>query len=374
MGDPTKPLPDHLARLFEAGLRRRRQGPCGRYAPSPTGPLHRGNLATALLSWLVTRLQGGEWLLRIDDLDRPRNRPGAIGAIQADLTWLGLAWDGPPLLQSQRRGLYASTLSWLRRSGALYPCRCSRRLLADISAPHGAFAVYPGTCAGLDPAWGALGGRLPSWRLRLPSGRLHWQDRLAPAGDLDGPSQVGDVVLRRADGLVAYHLATAVDELSLGISDVVRGHDLWPATAAQVAVMAALGGAAPTYWHGPLLLDGSGQRLAKRSGGEGLAALRDRGLDGPAVVGLLAAELELVKPGSRLSAADLWAELRIRQANRQDLKLQQINAGRSPLGWANRQPLGMEQPVGQEQPLGLEQPLKRLVATQMATALNQHQI
>jgi len=241
LSNPTRPLPDHLLRLFEAGLRRRRQGPVGRYAPSPTGPLHRGNLSTALLSWLVTRLQGGEWLLRIDDLDRPRNRPGVAEAILADLDWLGLGWDRAPLLQSQRRGLYASTLSWLRRSGALYPCRCSRRLLADISAPHGAFAVYPGTCTGLDAAWGPIGGRLPSWRLRLPSGRLRWQDRLAPAGDLDGPSQVGDVVLRRADGLVAYHLATAVDELSLGISDVVRGHDLWPATAAQVAVMAVLG-------------------------------------------------------------------------------------------------------------------------------------
>ena len=294
----------------------------GRYAPSPTGPLHRGNLSTALLSWLVTRLQGGEWLLRIDDLDRPRNRPGALGAIVADLGWLGLSWDGPLVLQSERRGLYASTLSWLRRSGALYPCRCSRRLLADISAPHGAFAVYPGTCAGLDPTWGPIGGRLPSWRLRLPPGRLGWQEQLAAAGDLDGPNRVGDVVLRRADGLVAYHLATAVDELSLGISDVVRGHDLWPATAAQVAVMAVLGAPAPTYWHGPLVLDGSGQRLAKRNGAAGVSALRDRGLDGPGVVGLLAADLDLVERGSRLSAAELLAELKIRPMGHQALTIQ----------------------------------------------------
>ena len=337
MNNPTRPLPDHLVRVFEAGLRRRDQGPVGRYAPSPTGPLHRGNLSTALLSWLVTRLQGGEWLLRIDDLDRPRNRPGAAEAILTDLDWLGLRWDGAPLLQSQRRGLYASTLSWLRRSGALYPCRCSRRLLADISAPHGAFAVYPGTCIGLDAAWGPIGGRLPSWRLRLPPGHLRWQDQLAAAGDLDGPSQVGDVVVRRADGLVAYHLATAVDELSLGISDVVRGHDLWPATAAQVAVMAVLGAAPPAYWQGPLLLDGSGQRLAKRSSAEGLLALRAQGLDGPAVVGLLAAELDLVPRGSRISAAELLAELQ------------------SP-------PLGNKS-------LTIQAPLQRLVAAQLAAPL-----
>ncbi len=338
MSDPTGPLPDQLVRTFEAGLRRRRQGPVGRYAPSPTGPLHRGNLSTALLSWLVTRLQGGEWLLRIDDLDRPRNRPGAAEAILADLDWLGLGWDGAPLLQSQHRGLYASTLSWLRRSGALYPCRCSRRLLADISAPHGAFAVYPGTCRGLDPAWGPIGGRLPSWRLRLGAGRLAWQEQLAATGDLDGPSQVGDVVLRRADGLVAYHLATAVDELSLGISDVVRGHDLWPATAAQVAVMAALGAAPPTYWHGPLRLDGRGQRLAKRSGAEGLPALREQGLDGPAVLGLLAADLELLPRGSRISAAELLAELQSQPLSPKSLTirapLQQLVAAQlaAPLG------------------------------------------
>jgi len=336
----TTALPDHLARLIEEGLQRRRQGPRGRYAPSPTGPLHRGNLSTALLSWLVSRRQGGEWLLRIDDLDTPRNRPGAIEAIQADLLWLGLDWDGPPLLQSQRRGLYASTLSWLRRTGALYPCRCSRRLLADISAPHGAFAVYPGTCAALEPAWGPQGGRLPSWRLRMPPGRLRWQDQLAPAGDLDGPSQVGDVVLRRADGLVAYHLATAVDELSLGICTVVRGHDLWPATAAQVAVLAALGATPPTYWHGPLLMDGNGQRLAKRQGAGGLADLRQQGLDAAAVVGLLAADLELVERGSRLSAAELLQELKM-----QDLILKQSSCFQD-----SSTPLSTSPPFSRPQP------------------------
>jgi glutamyl-tRNA synthetase len=146
------PLPEALQRLLAEGERLRQQQRRGRYAPSPTGPLHLGNLRTALLSWLISRLQGGEWLLRIDDLDTPRNRAGAEASILADLEWLGLHWDGPLIRQSERRGLYATVLSSLRLAGLLYPCRCSRRLLADISAPHGRSPVYPGFCRGACPA------------------------------------------------------------------------------------------------------------------------------------------------------------------------------------------------------------------------------
>jgi len=296
-------LPDHLQQRLAAV--QRPLAPRGRYAPSPTGPQHLGNLRTALLSWLITRLQGGEWLLRIDDLDTPRNRPGAEAAILADLTWLGLSWDGPPLRQSERRGLYATVLSSLRRTGCLYPCRCSRRMLADISAPHGAAAVYPGLCRDKPPAWGPQQGRLPSWRLALQPGGLTWEERLGPPGRLDACQHVGDVVLRRADGFLAYHLATAVDELLLGITDVVRGADLWAATAPQVAVIDRLGGTPPRYWHLPLWCDATGQRLSKREQATGLEPLRQQGLDGPAVVGLLAASLDLVPPGSRLSPQEL---------------------------------------------------------------------
>ncbi len=261
-----------------------------------------------MLAWLQARLRGAPFLLRIDDLDRPRNRAGAAAAIEADLRWLGLHWDGAPILQSGRTGLYATVLSALRRSGALYPCRCSRRLLADLSAPHGGWSVYPGTCRERAGGWGPIDGRLPSWRLRLWPGPLGWPEAVAAPGRLDGPSQVGDVVLRRADGFLAYHLATAVDELVLGIDTVVRGADLWQATAPQVAVMAALGGPPPHYWHVPLWREPSGQRIAKREGGAGLAAWRQQGLDGPAVIGELAASLGLVPPGSRLSAAELLQE------------------------------------------------------------------
>jgi glutamyl-tRNA synthetase len=303
------PLTDALRVAIEAGLAQRGSGRRGRFAPSPTGCLHRGNLRTALFTWLDARLAGGEILLRFDDLDTPRNRAGAVEGILADLRWLGLDWDGEPIFQSGRRGLYASVLSALRRGGALYPCRCSRRLLADISAPHGALSVYPGHCRGRSPRWGAEHGRLPSWRLRLPPGSLVWEERFAAPGRLDAATDVGDVVLRRADGVIAYHLATAVDELTLGISDVVRGEDLWSSTGAQVAVMAAVGVPPPRYGHVPLWRDAAGRRLSKREAAEGLAGCRDRGLDAAGVIGEMAASLGLVPAGARLSAQELLGHL-----------------------------------------------------------------
>jgi len=271
--------------------------------------LHLGNLRTALVSWLDARSHGGQWLLRLDDLDTPRNRAGATASILDDLQWLGLTWDGPPVFQSQRRGLYASVLSALRRDGFLYPCRCSRRLLADISAPHGSLSVYPGFCRGLTPLWEPQNQRLPSWRLRLPPTPLVWQERLAAEGTMEGSRQVGDLVLRRADGLIAYHLATAVDELALGISDVLRGADLWSSTGAQVAVMGVLGHSPPRYGHVPLWHDLQGHRLSKREGSAGLAGLRAQGMDAPGVIGLLAASAGLVPEGSRLSSDELLQEV-----------------------------------------------------------------
>jgi glutamyl-tRNA synthetase len=305
-------LPRHLRVRLARGLALRGGGYRGRYAPSPSGALHRGNLRTALLSWLEARLAGGAWLLRIDDLDTPRLVAGAELQILEDLRWLGLDWDGPLVRQSERRGLYNSVLTAWRRAGLLYPCRCSRRMLADVSAPHGALSVYPGFCRDRQHRWGPEQGRLPSWRLRLGDGALQWSERLAAAGDLEGPAAVGDVVLRRADGFIAYHLATAFDELELGITEVVRGEDLWGSTAAQVAVMQQLGASPPRYAHVPLWRDAAGQRLSKREGSEGLAGYRHRGWDGAAVIGELASSLGLVPEAARLSAEELLQELRPR--------------------------------------------------------------
>jgi glutamyl-tRNA synthetase len=317
-----------LEERLEKGRHLRKQGMAGRFAPSPSGALHLGNLRTALLSWLDARRFNGRWLLRLDDLDRPRVKPGAEASILQDLRWLGLHWDGSVIRQSERRGLYSTVLSSLRRSGLLYPCHCSRRLLADISAPHSGFAPYPGTCRPLEPFWGERQGRWPSWRLRLSEGSLAWEERWGEPGTLNGPRDIGDVVLRRADGVVAYHLATAVDELTLGISDVIRGADLWASTGAQVAICQALGVSPPRYGHVPVMSDGNGQRLSKRVASEGLGALRERGLDGPGVIGLLAASVALVPAGSRLSAWELLSEVRRRPDAMETALARESNAPR----------------------------------------------
>jgi glutamyl-tRNA synthetase len=287
-------VPEHLQQNLVAGRALAAAGDYrGRFAPSPTGVLHLGNLQTALLSWLAARQAGGAWLLRIDDLDTPRNRPGAIEAIQSDLLWLGLEWDGPVVLQSERRGTYHSWLSWLRRSGKLFACRCSRRELADQP-------IYPGFCRTAGHSWGWQQQRLPSWRLRV--------------ADHD-PHGSGDVVLRRADGFIAYQLATVIDELSFGITDVVRGGDLREALPAQRSLFAALGESPPQFRHGPLLRDAKGQKLSKREASSGLEPLRTDGLDAAAVIGRLASGLQLLEPGARLSATELLDQLTQQKIN-----------------------------------------------------------
>ena len=277
-------IPDHLQRQLDQGLLLRSSGGYrGRYAPSPTGVLHQGNLQTALLSWLQARQRCGTWLLRIDDLDTPRNRPGAVEAIEADLRWLGLDWDGPTILQSRRKGVYDSWLSWFRRSGQVFPCRCSRRELAGL-------ALYPGTCRTAGHPWGWQNQRLPSWRLQVPN---------------SDPEGSGDVVLRRSDGFIAYQLATVLDELAFGITDVVRGEDLHQALPAQRSIYRALDQTPPRFHHGPLVCDRSGNKLSKREASAGLDALREQGMDAADVVGLLASGLDLVDEGSRLTALEL---------------------------------------------------------------------
>jgi glutamyl/glutaminyl-tRNA synthetase len=282
--------PDHLEALLSQGQRLRRERVCGRFAPTPSGPLHLGNLRTALLSWLQVRLQRGQWFLRIDDLDPPRVRPGATDSALDDLRWLGLHWDGDVIFQSQRLGIYNTFLSAMRREGLLYACRCTRQQLAGIYP-------YPGTCRQRALDWGIEGGRLPSWRLMVP-------DSFA--------SSCGDPVVRRADGFVAYHLATVVDELTLGITDVVRGDDLVSACSAHQAVAAVLGQPSPVYHHVPLLLTDGGVKLSKRDKASGIAPLRALGWEPEQMVGHLAASLNLVPSGTCVSAADLLESLRMR--------------------------------------------------------------
>jgi glutamyl-tRNA synthetase len=285
----------------------------GRFAPSPTGPLHLGNARTALLSWLAARAAGGAYALRVEDLDGPRVRPGLEARILSELRWLGLDWDegpdvgGPaaPYRQSERLPRYAEALDRLRAEGRVYPCFCSRaEIAAAAQAPHGEGddgPRYPGTCAGLGAAEIARRAavRLPAWRFRVAPGAVAFEDGVHGRQAVDVAAATGDFVVARADGIPAYQLAVVVDDAAMGITDVVRGDDLLPSTGRQLLLYAALGVAPPRFAHVPLVLDEDGARLAKRHGALSVGELRERGADPREVVALLA-ELSGLGAGGRV--------------------------------------------------------------------------
>jgi len=291
----------------------------GRFAPSPTGPLHLGNARTALVSWLAARAAGGAYLLRVEDLDGPRVRPGLEAAILDELRWLGLDWDegpdvgGPrgPYRQSERLAAYARALEQLRERGAVYPCFCSRaEIAASSQAPHGPSDEgprYPGTCRALDAAEIARrsAARRPAWRFRVAPGAVAFDDAVHGPQALDVDAAVGDFVVARADGVPAYQLAVVVDDAAMEVSDVVRGDDLLASTARQLLLYRALGLAPPRFAHVPLVVGEDGTRLAKRHGARSLGELRAAGARPEAVVGLLAALSGLAPAGASRRPADL---------------------------------------------------------------------
>jgi len=234
----------------------------GRFAPSPTGPLHYGSLVAALGSWLFARSSGGKWLLRIDDLDQQRVVPGMADDIMATLELLGFEWDDAPLWQSQRTAAYADALQSLMGKGAVYPCSCSRAEIATVAtAPHGADElVYPGTCRA-----GIHAGREPrSLRVKVAATALSFDDGIMGKVSQQLTEACGDFVIRRADGLFAYHLATVVDDAATGVNQVVRGSDLISSTPRQMYLQQLLGISVPAYFHLPLVTGPSGAKLSKR--------------------------------------------------------------------------------------------------------------
>lgn len=235
----------------------------GRFAPSPTGPLHAGSVVAALGSWLDAKAHGGDWLVRIEDVDRPRCPAGTDRLILQQLERLGLRSDEPPVWQSRRDGLYAAALQRLVDAGLAFGCACTRKelaLLLGARERHGEL-VYPGTCRG-----GLQGRPARAWRFRVQPGLLMWSDRRLGAQQQDVGLEVGDFVLRRADGLYAYQLAVVVDDAEQGISDVVRGEDLADNTPRQMLLQQALGLPTPRYLHLPLVLAADGQKLSKQNG------------------------------------------------------------------------------------------------------------
>jgi len=251
-----------------------------RFAPSPTGDLHLGGAWTALASWVVARREpGGAVVLRVEDIDPPRVVAGAEARIEQDLRWLGLDWDEGPARQSERTGLYLQAIEKLSALGLVYPCDCSRAELArSASAPHpGEELVYPGTCRALDPQRPMK--RAPALRVRVPDEAVAYEDAVVGRVTQQLAREVGDFVLRRGDGVLAYQLAVVVDDAAMGITEVVRGGDLLQSTFRQLLVYRALGVEPPAWFHCPLVRDAEGRRLAKRHKALGLNELRNAGAD-----------------------------------------------------------------------------------------------
>jgi len=282
----------------------------GRYAPSPTGELHLGNLRTALLAWLAARSRGASFLLRIEDLDRGRSREHFVATQIAELETIGIEWDAEPVRQSERHGLYAAALERLREDGLVYECFCTRAEIREASsAPHGDLpeGAYPGTCAELSLAELAArraSGRPPALRVRAGAAELTFDDLLH--GRVSGV--VDDFVVRRNDGDHAYNLAVTVDDADQGIGEVVRGDDLLDSTVRQLWLYERLGLEAPDrFAHVPLMLGEDGSRLAKRHGAVTLEERVGMGATPAGLVGEMAASVGLVRHPDAVSAADLIA-------------------------------------------------------------------
>lgn len=233
----------------------------GRFAPSPTGPLHLGSLVAAVASWLDARAAGGRWLVRMEDLDRPRCEPGAADIILRQLEAYGLHWDGAVLVQSQRDEAYAEALARLKKLGAVYPCACTRSQLAQAPRNHEGEIIYPGACRDGLPA----GTIARAWRVRAPDVDIRFHDRIHGNMQQNLAHEVGDFIVRRADGLFAYQLAVVVDDGFQDITHVVRGADLLWNTPRQIYLQTLLGLPTPTYAHVPLVTNAAGQKLSKQT-------------------------------------------------------------------------------------------------------------
>lgn len=305
----------------------------GRLAPSPTGALHLGNVRTFMVAWLRARSQGGKVIFRMEDLDHPKDKPGAAAQAVEDLKWLGFDWDAE-YVQSERKPLYRSALEFLRKrtvasahdsvirpldhsaiSPLVYPCVCSRRdVEAAQSAPHaGEQLHYPGTCRGRFATWAEACAvkAVPCWRFRVPDGTVvRFVDAFAGPYAQDVAATLGDFPLARDEGGAGYTLACAVDDLLMGVTEVVRGDDLLPATPAQILLAEALAPWAqaktpPAYLHVPLVVGADGKRLAKRHGDTRVAAFRAAGWRSEEILGRLAASCGWAAPGEAVSLRDL---------------------------------------------------------------------
>jgi len=304
----------------------------GRFAPSPSGRMHLGNVYTALLSWLSAHAAGGSWLLRIEDLDPQRSKYEFARQIEDDLHWLGLDWDeggldnkggAGPYLQSQRHDIYAAYFGRLRESGLTYPCFCSRADIMATQAPHRSDGrvVYAGTCR---PA--TMPHILPepavphSTRLYVPDADISFTDMIYGPQNINLAHECGDFVLRRADGAWAYQLAVVVDDALMGVTEVMRGNDLLLSAAQQIYLYRLLGFPEPQFAHLPLLCNAEGRRLSKRDCSLGMDELR-RQHTAPEIIGLAAAAAGIIPYGSSCYPKELIDLFDIQKIGQNDQKL-----------------------------------------------------
>lgn len=284
----------------------------GRLAPSPTGAQHLGNARTYLIAWLDAKSRGGEIVLRIEDIDTGRLKPGAAEQIIDDLRWLGLTWDAGPFFQSQRLDVYRGALEQLKAHELIYPCQCSRAdILSAASAPHAdqEGVTYPGTCSHFQVADADDMTKPFAWRARFNTASA-FTDRFAGQFAFDPARIGGDFVVWRNDDTPAYQLAVAVDDAAMAVTDVIRGDDLLSSTPKQLWVYDALGLTPPAWMHVPLVVDADGKRFAKRDGDVQLKNLRAAGVSAESVLGLLAWSCGWVEQPSPIPARELIAVYR----------------------------------------------------------------
>lgn len=281
----------------------------GRIAPSPSGEMHLGNAFSALLAWAFARSARGGFVVRLENLDERCQNPALAQGILDDLRWLGIDWDGEPLVQTERLHAYEKALERIGEVIELYPCFCSRADLHAASAPHASDGtpLYAGTCFRMDSAErDALAlERRHALRLHVPDETVSFVDEIQGSYGQDLASECGDFVVRRSDGVFAYQLVCVVDDIVQGVTQVVRGSDLISSTPRQILLYDLLDAPAPTFAHHPLLLAPDGRRLSKRDGDSAIACMRERGISAEAIIGYLAHLAGQVGAGEHLSAAEL---------------------------------------------------------------------
>ena len=295
----------------------------GRFAPTPSGRMHLGNVFAAMVAWLSVRSRGGALVLRMEDLDTQRTSDEYAETLRQDLKWLGLDWDLETAPQSKRSDIYDHYFEILREKGLLYPCYCTRSQLHSVNAPHlsdGTY-VYPGTCRNLTAEERAAFDRSPSWRLEVPDRVWQFTDLCQGAYQQNLSTDCGDFVVRRADNVYVYQLAVTVDDGEAGVTEVVRGMDLLSSAPRQMYLQELLGFPHPTYGHVPMLMSPDGRRLSKRDKDQDLGVMRQR-MRPETLLGILASSAGIIDRNVSISAAELSREFKWENLRKEDIYLQ----------------------------------------------------